>query len=75
MIDPHFYIVEDEAYSTIIFRLSSEETKRLKTNLELCYEVALRLNTDNLESTHYTDSIIIEPQPSIVVRDSLYSNL
>ena len=74
-IDPHFYIFDDPAYSSIILNLSSVETKQFKANVEMEYEVALRLNTDVFEATNYTDSIIIEPQHSIAVIDSLYSRI
>jgi hypothetical protein len=75
MVDPHFYLFDNENYGAIIFNFNSEETKQFKANTDVKFEVAIRLNTDTFESSHYQDSTIIEPQHSIGVIDSLYSQI
>lgn len=73
--DPHFYHFDNEEYSAIIFNLDSEETKQFKAGPLVEYEVAIKLNTDSFANLGGKDSIIIEPQHSILVVDSLYSKL
>lgn len=74
-VDPHFYLFENEDFGAILFNFDSEETKQFKANINVDYEVAIRLNTDNLSSLNNRDSIIIEPQHPIAVVDSLYSRV
>jgi hypothetical protein len=73
--DSHFYHFDNEDYAAIIFNLDSEETKQFKPGLPLEYEVAVKLNTDSLVNLGGKDSIIIEPQHYIEVRDSLFSRI
>lgn len=74
VIDPHFYLVNGE-YCAIIFNLDSEETKEFKPGINIEYEIAIKLNTDSYASLSNKDSILIEPQHSIAVVDSLYSRV
>ena len=73
--DPHFYYFNNEEYGAIIFNLDSEETKQFKPNILIDYEVAIKLNTDSFANLGSKDSIIIEPQHPIEVRDSLFSRV
>ena len=75
VVDPHFYIFENEDYGAVIFNLDNEETKQFKPNINLEFEVAIKLNTDSFATLSNKDSIIIEPQHPIAVVDSLYSQL
>jgi hypothetical protein len=74
IMDKHFYFSSGAGYSYITLLLSSEETSLLKSQ-ETQSEVAIRLNTDIFENLKNTDSIIIEPQASISVVDSLYRQI
>lgn len=76
-LDKHFYYCDIEGYEAINFILSSEETKALPTTGEdfLDFEVAIRLNTDTLAGMHSKDSVIIEPQMSIMVVESIFQNI
>lgn len=78
MVDPHFAYVAGEGFSQISLILQPSETARLKPcnlNNPVKVEVAARLNTDKFANFNNDDSIIIEPQPPVVVLDSLYSKL
>ena len=77
-IDSRFYYFDNDDYGAIIFNLSNEDTKVFKAGVLVDYEIAIKLNTDNLDNFAALggkDSIIIEPQHPIEVRDSLYSHL
>ena len=74
-IDPHFYHFNDNDYSAIVFNLDPEETKQFKAGLPVDYEVAIKLNTDSFVNLGGKDSMIIEPQRPLEVRDSLYSKV
>ena len=73
--DPHFYHFNNEEYGAIIFNLDSEETKQFKPNILIDYEIAIKLNTDSFATLGGKDSMIIEPQHPIEVRDSLFSRI
>lgn len=75
ILDPHFYLFENEEAGGIIFNLDSEETKQFKPSIPVDYEIAVKLNTDSFASLSNKDSVIIEPQHPISVVDSLYSRL
>lgn len=75
VLDSHFYVFNDDEYASIIFKLDSEETKQFKPNINIEYEVAIKLNTDSFASLGGKDSMIIEPQHPIAVVDSLYSHI
>ncbi len=70
--DPHFYYFNDE-YAAVVLNLDSEETKQFKAGLPVEYEIAVKLNTDSFVTLGNKDSIIIEPQHPLEVKDSLYS--
>lgn len=67
MIDSHFCITNGDI---ITFNLDSDETKQLKANVEVEFEITLHVNTDKLGQ-----SVIIDPQPAFGVVDSLYSQI
>lgn len=73
--DSHFYHFNNAEYGAIIFNFDSEETKQFKAGLPVEYEIAIKLNTDGFVSLGGKDSIIIEPQHPIEIRDSLYSKV
>lgn len=73
--DPHFYHFNNEEYEAIIFNLDNNETKQFKAGVLVEYEIAIKLNTDSFATLGGKDSIIIEPQHPIEVRDSLYSQV
>jgi hypothetical protein len=72
-VDPHFYHFDNDEYGAIIFNLDNNETKQFKADILIDYEIAIKLNTDSFTTLGGKDSIIIEPQHPIEVRDSLYS--
>lgn len=75
-IDNHFSLCSSINGEYIKFTLSPEETAILSPTVkgaDVQFEVALRLNTDANEEFANHDSIIIDKQPSIIVKDSLYS--
>ena len=74
MLDDHFWLMN----GLLTFTFSAEETKNLRTTTpdnNMLFEVVFRLDTDDLESNKGKDSIIIEPQHAIAVRDSIYSQI
>ena len=73
--DSHFYHFNNAEYGAIIFNFDSEETKQFKAGLPIEYEIAIKLNTDSFVNLGGKDSVIIEPQHPIEVRDSLYSKV
>ena len=78
ILDDHFYHYPVDGYSYISFNLASDETKQLSLTTpdnNMQFEVAIRLNTDSYDNLRNKDSIIIEPQHSIAVVDSLYSKI
>jgi hypothetical protein len=74
-MDTHFYYFDSDEYAAITFNLDSEETKQFKPNIPVDYEVAIKLNTDSFVNLGGKDSMIIEPQHFIEVRDSLFSHI
>jgi hypothetical protein len=74
-LDSHFYHFDNDEYAAITFNLDSEETKQFKPNIPVDYEVAIKLNTDSFVNLGGKDSMIIEPQHFIEVRDSLFSHI
>jgi hypothetical protein len=73
--DSHFYHFNNAEYGAIVFNFDSEETKQFKAGLPVEYEIAIKLNTNSFASLGGKDSIIIEPQHPIEIRDSLYSKV
>ena len=79
VLNKHFNhnFVED-SIDNITFNLSSEETKYFDLTTpsnNVQFEIAFRFDTDSAAALSYTDSVLIEPQPSIIVVDSLFSRL
>jgi len=72
-VDPHFYHSDNDEYDTIIFNLDTNETKQFKADTLMEYEITIKLNADSFTTPGGKDSVIIEPQHPIEVRDSLYS--
>lgn len=73
--DSHFYHFDNKEYEAIIFNLDNNETKSFKAGLPVEWEVAIKLNTDSMATLSNKDSVIIEPQHYIEVRDSLFSQV
>ena len=74
VIDDHFSVKASGDKIFVLFYLSSEETKNLKT-VDMQFEVAVRVDTDENDYLSNNDSVIIERQPPIIVEDSLYSHI
>jgi len=75
IIDGHFRHITTGGRDYIVFMLSSAETSKFSPTshgAEMRFEIAVRFNTDGLEELANHDSVIIEEQPPIVVKDSLY---
>lgn len=73
--DHHFYHFNNAEYGAVTFNFDSEETKQFKAGLPVEYEIAIKLNTDSFANLGGKDSIIIEPQHPIEIRDSLFSRI
>lgn len=73
--DRHFYHFNNAEYGAVTFNFDSEETKQFKAGLPVGYEIAIKLNTDSFANLGGKDSIIIEPQHPIEIRDSLFSRI
>lgn len=73
--DPHFYHFNNAEYEAVTFNFDSEETKQFKPGIPVEYEIAIKLNTDSFANLGGKDSIIIEPQHPIEIRDSLFSRV
>ena len=77
-IDPHFNSGVGLNGEFVSFVMAPEETAKLvptSRGADIQFEVALRLNTDTQEEFYNHDSVIIDPQPGIIVVDSLYSQI
>jgi hypothetical protein len=77
LLDTRFYYENLGKMETVSLLLHSEDTLQFKTNTSkpMEFEVAVRLNTETLPSFAYKDTVIIEPQPKIIVTDSLFSQI
>jgi len=78
LIDDHFYYTDDGEREYITFVFSSEETETFsptEPGAEVKFEIALRFNTDSHVELTNKDSVIIDPQPPLIVADSLYSRV
>lgn len=78
LVDPRFSYLDSVGSESIKLTLFPEDTKQFNpTNIheKVAFEVVIRLDTDHLTQLAMTDSTIIEPQPPILVRDSLYSKI
>ena len=75
-IDEHFKY-EKEA-NAVLFTFSPVETAKFSPTTpgaEVKFEVAVRANTDNGDGLVNNDTVYIDRQPSIIVKDSLYGQV
>ena len=75
-IDEHFKY-EKEA-NAVLFTFSPVETAKFSPTTpgaEVKFEVAVRANTDNRDDLVNHDTVYIDRQPSIIVKDSLYEQV
>ena len=75
-IDEHFKYEKET--NSVIFMFSPVETAKFSPTTpgaEVKFEVAVRANTDNRDDSVNHDTVYIDRQPSIIVRDSLYGQV
>ena len=75
-IDEHFKYEKET--NSIIFMFSPIETAKFSPTTpgaEVKFEVAVRANTDNRDDLVNHDTVYIDRQPSIIVKDSLYGQV
>ena len=75
-IDEHFKYEKET--NSVIFMFSPIETAKFSPTApcaEIKFEVAVRANTDNRDDLVNHDTVYIDRQPSIVVKDSLYEQV
>ena len=75
-IDEHFKYEKET--NSVIFMFSPVETAKFSPTTpgaEVKFEVAVRTNTDNRDDLVNHDTVYIDRQPSIIVRDSLYGQV
>ena len=75
-IDEHFKY-EKEA-NAVLFTFSPVETAKFSPTTpgaEVKFEVVIRANTDNRDDLVKHDTVYIDRQPSIIVKDSLYGQV
>ena len=75
-IDEHFKYEKET--NSVIFMFSPVETAKFSPTTpgaEIKFEVAVRANTDNRDDLVNHDTVYIDRQPSIVVKDSLYEQV
>ena len=75
-IDEHFKYEKET--NSVIFMFSPVETAKFSPTTpgaEVKFEVAVRANTDNRDDLVNHDTVYIDRQPSIIVRDSLYGQV
>ena len=75
-IDEHFKYEKEN--NTVLFMFSPIETAKLSPTTpgaEIKFEVAVRANTDNRDDLVNQDTVYIDRQPSIIVKDSLYGQV
>ena len=75
-IDEHFKYEKET--NTVLFMFSPIETAKLSPTTpgaEIKFEVAVRANTDNRDDLVNQDTVYIDRQPSIIVKDSLYEQV
>ncbi len=79
IINSHFtYIVADNGFDYVSFILSPKETAEFAPTTpdsNIKFEVAVRLDTDKTDGDDLLDSTVIEAQPQIIVKDSLYGQV
>ena len=75
-IDEHFKYEKET--NSVIFMFSPVETAKFSPTTpgaEIKFEVAVRANTDNRDDLVNHDTVYIDRQPSIIVKDSLYEQI
>ena len=75
-IDEHFKYEKET--NSVLFMFSPVETAKFSPTTpgaEVKFEVAVRANTDNRDDLVNHDTVYIDRQPSIIVRDSLYGQV
>ena len=75
-LDEHFKYEKET--NSILFMFSPVETAKFSPTTpgaEVKFEVAVRANTDNRDDLVNHDTVYIDRQPSIIVRDSLYGQV
>lgn len=77
LLDDRFYYENIEGLETVSLLLHPEDTLQFKAKpgKPIEFEVAVRLNTDTLASFANRDTVIIEPQPKIIITSSLFSQI
>lgn len=79
IINSHFrYLVTDGGFSYISFIFAPKETAQFAPTIpeaNVQFEVMLRIDADKTDNSDEYDSTIIEKQPQIIVKDSLYSQV
>ena len=75
-IDEHFKYEKET--NSVLFMFSPVETAKFSPTTpgaEIKFEVAVRANTDNRDDLVNHDTVYIDRQPSIIVKDSLYEQI
>ena len=75
-IDEHFKYEKET--NTVLFMFSPIETAKFSPTTpgaEVKFEVAVRTDTDNRDDLVNHDTVYIDRQPSIIVKDSLYGQV
>ena len=75
-IDEHFKYEKET--NSVLFTFSPVETAKFSPTTpgaEVKFEVAVRANTDNRDDLVNHDTVYINRQPSIIVKDSLYGQV
>ena len=75
-IDEHFKYEKET--NSVLFMFSPVETAKFSPTTpgaEVKFEVAVRANTDNRDDLVNHDTVYIDRQPSIIVKDSLYGQV
>lgn len=77
IFDPHFSYtaIEDLKYVTLVLSASDTLDFNAKSNKPVELEVAIRLNTEDIQGYDKQDAIIIETLPPMGVIDSLFSKI
>ena len=76
ILDEHFKYEKET--NSVLFMFSPVETAKFSPTTpgaEIKFEVAVRANTDNRDDLVNHDTVYIDRQPSIIVRDSLYGQV
>ena len=75
-LDEHFKYEKET--NSVLFMFSPVETAKFSPTTpgaEVKFEVAVRANTDNRDDSVNHDTVYIDRQPSIIVKDSLYEQV